>query len=93
MEENNLYSSYRFVSGAMNLLCSSLTHIVYLLTAPLLVFLARDFGLDNATAGYASTVHILSLIHIFSAFSAEESMCALYFSSLRTCLLYTSRCV
>ena len=58
MEENNLYSSYRFVSGAMNLLCSSLTHIVYLLTAPLLVFLARDFGLDNATAGYASTVHI-----------------------------------
>ena len=58
MEEHNLYSSYRFVSGAMNLLCSSLTHIVYLLTAPLLVFLARDFGLDNATAGYASTVHI-----------------------------------
>ena len=28
MEEHNLYSAYRFVSGAMNLLCSSLTHIV-----------------------------------------------------------------
>lgn len=59
MQNTEIYPRFRFVMGTLNILCSNLTHIINMLAAPLLVFLAADFGLDNATAGYASTVHIL----------------------------------
>lgn len=39
----------------------SLTHIGFLITAPMLVYLSQVFSVDIAAAGYASTVHILAM--------------------------------
>lgn len=60
MDNANLFPRYRFVMGALDILCAGLTHIVCLAVAPVLVYIARDFGLDEATAGYATTLHILA---------------------------------
>lgn len=61
MEEARLYPPYRGVMAVLLVLCASLTHIGFLITAPILVFLAADFSVDVATAGYASTVHIFAM--------------------------------
>lgn len=61
MEEAKLYPPYRGVMAVLLVLCASLTHIGFLITAPLLVCLASDFSVDVATAGYASTVHIFAM--------------------------------
>ncbi len=61
MEEARLYPPYRGVMAVLLVLCAALTHIGFLITAPMLVFLASDFSVDIATAGYASTVHIFAM--------------------------------
>jgi len=60
MQNLELYPKYRYVMGVLDILCSSLTHMVCLAVAPMLVYIAADFGLDTATAGYATTLHILA---------------------------------
>lgn len=60
MQEAKLYPGYRFVMGVLDILCSSLTHMVCLAVAPMLNFIAADLGVDAATAGYATTLHILA---------------------------------
>ena len=60
MQNTELYPRYRYVMGVLDILCSSLTHMVCLAVAPMLVYIAADFGIDNATAGYATTLHILA---------------------------------
>lgn len=59
MQDEKLYPRFRFTMGVLDILCTDLTHVVNMLAAPMLVFLASDFGLDAATAGYASTLHLL----------------------------------
>lgn len=59
MQDARLYPRYRFVMGTLDILCSSLTHMVCLAIAPMLNFIAADLGVDAATAGYATTLHIL----------------------------------
>ena len=60
MQNTELYPRYRYVMGVLDILCSSLTHMVCLAVAPMLVYIAADFGIDTATAGYATTLHILA---------------------------------
>lgn len=60
MQDSNLYPRYRFAMGVLDILCSSLTHMVCLAIAPMLNFIAADLGVDAATAGYATTLHILA---------------------------------
>lgn len=60
MEDMALYPRKRYLMGVMNTLCCAITHILNLIIAPVLVFLAADFGVDTATAGYASTLHVLA---------------------------------
>jgi predicted MFS family arabinose efflux permease len=59
MEEAKLYPPFRYIMAILMVLGASLTHIGFLVTAPMLVYLAKEFSVDIATAGYASTVHIL----------------------------------
>ena len=59
MQDNDLYSGHRYIMGILDILCAGFTHVICLATAPLLVFIAADFGIDTATAGYVSTLHIL----------------------------------
>lgn len=59
MQDSLLYSRHRYIMGILDILCAGFTHVICLATAPLLVFIAADFGIDSATAGYASTLHIL----------------------------------
>lgn len=59
MQNVDLYPRYRFVMGVLDILCSSLTHMVCLAVAPMLNFIAADLGVGAATAGYATTLHIL----------------------------------
>ncbi len=61
MDETMLYPRYRYVMAILFAICASFTHIGFLITSPMLVYLAKDFSVDIATAGYASTVHILAM--------------------------------
>ncbi|MBQ4089412.1 MAG: hypothetical protein IJC56_05990 [Clostridia bacterium] len=60
MQDMALYPRKRYLMGVLNTLCCCTTHILNLVIAPVLVYIAADFGLDNATAGYASTLHVLA---------------------------------
>lgn len=60
MQNENLYPRYRYVMGVLDILCANLTHMVCLAVAPVLVYIAADFNIDTATAGYATTLHILA---------------------------------
>ena len=60
MQNAELYPKYRYVMGILDILCSNLTHMVCLAVAPMLVYIAADFNIDTATAGYATTLHILA---------------------------------
>ncbi|MGI6238662.1 MAG: MFS transporter, partial [Christensenellales bacterium] len=61
MEDAKFYPPFRYVMGTLMLLAASLTHIGFLITAPILVYLASEFSVGVATAGYASTVHIFAM--------------------------------
>ena len=66
MNEEKLYPKYRYIMGALQVLASSITVLPYMVAAPLLTYLAADFSVDVATAGYATTAHILTMgIFIF----------------------------
>ena len=54
-----IYPKYRYVMGVIVVLCASLTLLAYMVTAPLLTYLAADFSVDMSAAGYSSTLHIL----------------------------------
>jgi len=56
----SLYSGKRYLMGILNTLCCCTTHILNLVIAPVIIYIAADFGIDNATAGYASTLHVLA---------------------------------
>jgi len=60
MQNAELYPRYRYVMGVLDILCSNLTHMVCLAIAPMLIYIAADFNIDTATAGYATTLHILA---------------------------------
>ena len=59
MQNTELFPRYRYVMGVLDILCANLTHMVCLAIAPMLVYIAADFNIDTATAGYATTLHIL----------------------------------
>jgi predicted MFS family arabinose efflux permease len=61
VEEDKLYPPFRYAMAVLLVLGASLTHIGFLITAPMLVYLANDFSVDIATAGYASTMHIFAM--------------------------------
>lgn len=61
MENSALYPRYRWVMAILINIAAQFTHIVYIIFSPLLVYLAADFGVDAATAGYATTVHMLTM--------------------------------
>ena len=50
MQDMALYPRKRYLMGVLNTLCCCTTHILNLVIAPVLVYIAADFGLDNATA-------------------------------------------
>ena len=60
MQDMSLYSGKRYLMGILNTLCCCTTHILNLVISPIIIYIAADFGLDNATAGYASTLHVLA---------------------------------
>ena len=60
MQDMSLYSGKRYLMGILNTLCCCTTHILNLVIAPVIIYIAADFGIDNATAGYASTLHVLA---------------------------------
>lgn len=60
MQNAALYPKNRYLMGILNTLCCSLTHSLNLVAAPVLIYIAQDFGIDTATAGYASTLHMLA---------------------------------
>lgn len=61
MENNALYPKYRWVMAVLINIAAQFTHIIYIILSPLLVYLAADFGVDTATAGYVATVHMLTM--------------------------------
>lgn len=61
MDNAALYPRYRWVMAVLINLAAQLTHVVYVALSPLLVYLAEDFNISKAAAGYATTVHILSM--------------------------------
>jgi len=60
MQNVELYPRSRYLMGILNTLCCSITHMLNLIITPVIIYIARDFGLDNATAGYAATLHVLA---------------------------------
>ena len=60
MQNAGLYPKSRYLMGVLNTLCCCITHLMNLIIAPVIIYIARDFGIDNATAGYAATLHVLA---------------------------------
>lgn len=61
MDQAKLYPKYRFVMGALNFLCAMFTHAVFVVLNPVLTNVALDFGVTEAVAGYASTMHVVAM--------------------------------
>lgn len=59
MTEDRLYPRYRYVMGVIVAMCASLTLLPYIVTAPLLTEFSKQFSVDMATAGYATTLHVI----------------------------------
>lgn len=59
MKEDLIYPKYRYVMGVIVILAASLTVFSLMVTSPLLSYLSADFSIDMATAGYASTLHVI----------------------------------
>lgn len=70
MQNAELFPRYRYVMGVLDVLCSTLTHMVCIAVAPMLEIIAADFWTADqiaanaaaiyAKAGYATTLHILA---------------------------------
>jgi len=60
MQDISLYPRSRYLMGVLNTLCCCITHMLNLIITPVIIYIAKDFGVDNATAGYAATLHVLA---------------------------------
>jgi len=59
MKEDILFPKYRYVMGSILVLASSLTVLVYMATTPVLGRFVDEFDVSIASAGYATTVHVI----------------------------------
>ena len=60
MQNNELYPGNRHLMGILNTLCCCITHMLNLIITPVIIYIAKDFGIDNATAGSAATLHVMA---------------------------------
>ncbi len=61
MNDASLYPKYRYVMAVLINLAAQLTHVISIMLTPLLIYIAEEFGISEATAGYVTTVHVLMM--------------------------------